>query len=179
MSHASGWLWTRVYWVSSVSRWWEVAYQKRHWPFQNMLPWWLMTSCELHVLCHFVFQNFELHHQEVMGLFSNEIMCAINTGVAGISVKMLSMFPSIVRSTRNWTMLLKSPYISSIDLAPNMPPYRLLLKKLCSVMLLRNLDPVNGHCNGTWYTLQEINAHVLDAVVATHPNYAIRQHYPF
>ena len=57
----------------------------------------VLTSCELYDLCQLVFQNFELHHQGVMWLFSNEIVCAINTGVAGISVKMLSMFPSIVR----------------------------------------------------------------------------------
>ena len=37
-------------------------------------------------------------------------------------------------------------------------------------MLLHNIDPVNGHCNGTRYTLQQLNAHVLDAVVATGPH---------
>ena len=37
-------------------------------------------------------------------------------------------------------------------------------------MLLHNIDPVNGHCNGTRYTLQQLNAHVLDAVVATCPH---------
>ena len=37
----------------------------------------------------------------VMWLFSNEIMCAIITGVACINVKMLSMFPRIVREYRD------------------------------------------------------------------------------
>ena len=68
-----------------------------------------MTSCELHDLCQFVFQNFELHHQEVMGLFLNEIMCAINTGVAGISVKMLSMFSSIVREYKELHYVVQIP----------------------------------------------------------------------
>ena len=45
---------------------------------------------------------------EIMRLFSNEIMCAINTGVAG-SVKMLSMFPSIVRECKDLDYIVEIP----------------------------------------------------------------------
>ena len=68
-----------------------------------------MTLCVLHDLCQFVFPNFELHHQEVIGLFLNEIMCAINTGVVGISVKMLPMFPSIVREYKDLDYIVEIP----------------------------------------------------------------------
>ena len=33
-------------------------------------------------------------------------------------------------------------------------------------MLLRNIDPSNGHCNGTKYVIKQMTDHVLDAVVA-------------
>ncbi|GAA0175699.1 hypothetical protein LIER_28822 [Lithospermum erythrorhizon] len=36
------------------------------------------------------------------------------------------------------------------SLTPNgMPPHKLVLKKNCPIMLLRNLDPSDGLCNGT------------------------------
>ena len=34
-------------------------------------------------------------------------------------------------------------------------------------MLLRNLDPARGHCNGTRYVITKMHDHVLEAVVAT------------
>ena len=33
-------------------------------------------------------------------------------------------------------------------------------------MLLRNLDPANGHCNGTRYYVQELHDHIIEAVVS-------------
>ena len=33
-------------------------------------------------------------------------------------------------------------------------------------MLLRNLDPVNGHCNGTRYVIEHLHDHIIDATIA-------------
>uniref|UniRef100_A0A0L8GHM7 ATP-dependent DNA helicase n=1 Tax=Octopus bimaculoides TaxID=37653 RepID=A0A0L8GHM7_OCTBM len=48
--------------------------------------------------------------------------------------------------------------------------YKITLKKGCPIMLLRNFDPTNGHCNGTRYTVTELNSHVIEAVLATGPH---------
>ncbi|XP_029639734.1 uncharacterized protein LOC115214840 [Octopus sinensis] len=37
-------------------------------------------------------------------------------------------------------------------------------------MLLRNCDPANGNCNGTRYTLTQLNSHVIEAVIASGPH---------
>ena len=39
-------------------------------------------------------------------------------------------------------------------------------KKNRIVMLLRNLDPTNGHCDGTRYIFQHLYQHAIDAVIA-------------
>ena len=36
-------------------------------------------------------------------------------------------------------------------------------------MLLRNLDPVNGHCNGTRYDIEHLHDHIIDATIACGP----------
>ena len=43
-------------------------------------------------------------------------------------------------------------YIHSLDI-PGMPPHELRLKKGCPVILLRNLDPEKGLCNGLRYKI--------------------------
>ena len=47
-----------------------------------------------------------------------------------------------------------------------MPPHTLQLKKQSIIMLLRNLDPVKGHCNGTRYVIE----HLHDATIACGPH---------
>ena len=37
-------------------------------------------------------------------------------------------------------------------------------------MLLRNLDPVNGHCNGTRYVIEHLHDHIIDATIACGPH---------
>ncbi|GFS08747.1 hypothetical protein ElyMa_003021100 [Elysia marginata] len=36
-------------------------------------------------------------------------------------------------------------------------------------MQLRNLDPVNGHCNGTRYVIDNLHDHITDATIACGP----------
>ena len=37
-------------------------------------------------------------------------------------------------------------------------------------MLLRNLDPVNGHYNGTRYDIEHLHDHIIDATIACGPH---------
>ena len=57
-------------------------------------------------------------------------------------------------------------YLNSIT--PNgMPPHRLFLKMFATVILLRNLDPDEGLCNGTRLIIRAFSNRVIDAEIAT------------
>jgi ATP-dependent DNA helicase PIF1 len=54
------------------------------------------------------------------------------------------------------------------SLAPSgIPPHRLLLKKNAPIMLMRNINPLKGLCNGTRFVIKEFYPHVIEAVIAT------------
>ncbi|KAJ1684991.1 hypothetical protein LUZ63_016381 [Rhynchospora breviuscula] len=54
------------------------------------------------------------------------------------------------------------------SLTPNgLPPHILKLKKGCPVILLRNLDPANGLCNGTRLVCWNFQRNVIDAEITT------------
>ena len=50
-----------------------------------------------------------------------------------------------------------------------MRPHTLQLRKHSITMLLRNLDPVKGHCNGTRYVIEHLHDHIIDATIACGP----------
>jgi ATP-dependent DNA helicase PIF1 len=52
-------------------------------------------------------------------------------------------------------------------LTPNgLPPHVLKLKVGCPVILLRNIDPANGLCNGTRLVVQVFQRNTIDAKIA-------------
>ena len=53
-----------------------------------------------------------------------------------------------------------------------MRPHTLQLRKHSITMLLRNLDPVKGHCNGTRYVIEHLHDHIIDATIACGPRIA-------
>ncbi|XP_019246007.1 PREDICTED: uncharacterized protein LOC109225707 isoform X1 [Nicotiana attenuata] len=48
-----------------------------------------------------------------------------------------------------------------------LPPYKLTLKENCPIILLRNLNPYEGLCNGTRLICCDIKTHVISAKIAT------------
>ncbi|KAG5605670.1 hypothetical protein H5410_027162 [Solanum commersonii] len=49
----------------------------------------------------------------------------------------------------------------------NLPPYRLTLKKYFPVILLRNLNPTEGLCNGTRLICRDFKSHVISATISS------------
>ena len=60
-------------------------------------------------------------------------------------------------------------YLNSITLS-SMPPHRLVLKCGAPVMLIRNLDPHNGHVNGSRYVIKSMHKHLIHAQLAAGPH---------
>ncbi|XP_027166434.1 uncharacterized protein LOC113766438 [Coffea eugenioides] len=52
------------------------------------------------------------------------------------------------------------------SLTPNgFPPHKLLLKPYCPIMLLRNIDPPQGLCNGTRLICKSLSSNIMHAVI--------------
>lgn len=52
------------------------------------------------------------------------------------------------------------------SLTPNgLPPHKLVLKRNCLIILIRNLDPSNGLCNGTRMVCKNFTDNVIDTEI--------------
>jgi ATP-dependent DNA helicase PIF1 len=57
-------------------------------------------------------------------------------------------------------------FLNSIEFG-GLPPHKLKLKIGCPVMLLRNLSPSSGLCNGTRLIVKSLLPNVIEAMIAT------------
>ena len=83
------------------------------------------------------------------------ILATTNDNVDILNEKLIEMFPmksktyycfdSVIDDTQNYY---QDEFLNT--LTPNgLPPHKLVLNNNCLIMLLRNLNPSNGLCNGT------------------------------
>ncbi|CAG8851683.1 26218_t:CDS:1, partial [Gigaspora margarita] len=72
-------------------------------------------------------------------------------------------FDSVTDDTHN---LYQQEFLNSIN-ASEIPPHELHLKINTPIICLRNLDPINGLCNGTKLICKAFNLNVIEAEIAT------------
>ena len=94
--------------------------------------------------------------------------------VDAINNIIMSIFPGDVKVYRSNDLVEENEHQYSIEflntLCPSgMRPHTLQLRKHSITMLLRNLDPVNGHCYGTRYVIEHLHDHIIDATIACGP----------
>ncbi|XP_073362201.1 uncharacterized protein [Aegilops tauschii subsp. strangulata] len=64
-------------------------------------------------------------------------------------------------------------------LTPNgLPPHMLKLKKNCPIILLRNIDPANGLCNGTRLVVRGFQKNAIDAKIVVGQHFGMRVFLP-
>jgi ATP-dependent DNA helicase PIF1 len=99
------------------------------------------------------------------------ILCTRNDHVDEINARMIDRFPvkamvfysfdSVDDDERN---NYPQDFLNSIT--PNgLPPHELRIKINCPLILLRNLDPRSGLCNGTHLVVRAIDKHILDVEI--------------
>ncbi|KAK6150856.1 hypothetical protein DH2020_015788 [Rehmannia glutinosa] len=72
-----------------------------------------------------------------------------------------SNFDEAINDTNNYY---EEDFLNS--LTPNgLPPHKLVLKRNCPIILLKNLDPSNGLCNGTRMVCWDFRNNVIDAEI--------------
>ena len=102
---------------------------------------------------------------------SRAILSTRNENVDGINMKLIERFPGEQMVYHNFDSAVDDPnnhYPSEFlnSLTPNgLPPHILKLKRNCPVILLRNLDPPNGLCNGTRLVVRAFQRNTIDAEI--------------
>ena len=126
-------------------------------------------------LLDFVFGGIENNYTDSAWLSSRSIICPTNSEVDAINNTIMSIFPGDVKVYRSNDSVEENEHQCPIEflntLCPSeVPPHTLQLKKHSITMLLRNLDPVKGHCNGTRYVIEHLHDHIIDATIACEPH---------
>ena len=126
-------------------------------------------------LLYFVFGGIENNYTDSAWLSSRSIICPTNSEVDVINNTIRSIFPGDVKVYRRNDSVEENEHQDFIEflstLCPSgMPPHHLQLKKHSIIMLLHNLDSVNGDCNGTRYVIEHLHDHIIDATIACGPH---------
>lgn len=124
-------------------------------------------------LCDFVYNDLENKYYDKEWLCSRAVLCPTNDIADEVNNYMLEAFPGNEQAFKSsdevtdGDLTLQYPIEFLNTLTPaGFPPHELRLKKGCPVLLLRNLDPLHGHCNGTRYIIVEAQRRIIDVTVA-------------
>jgi len=124
-------------------------------------------------LINFVFGDLKEHHDDLPWISMRAILCPLNETVDRINDHVLELFPGYsvtclsVDSVAEVDQQAIYPveYLNFLNLS-GLPPHKLQLKLGIPIMLLRNIDPAHGHCNGTQYIVQHIGSRYIKAAIA-------------
>ena len=114
-----------------------------------------------------IFPDIEQRYTDTKWLANRAILSLSNKEVEEVNAEVLSRLPGeetimkSVDSTEENTPEYPPEFLNSLEMS-GMPPHLLKLKPGCIVVLLRNMDPENGHCNGVKYCVVNILPHILE-----------------
>jgi ATP-dependent DNA helicase PIF1 len=126
---------------------------------------------DLDSLIDWVFSKLDDNKADSNYITSRAILCTKNDCVDRINMKMINKFQGDERVYHSFDEAVDDPnnyYPSEFlnTLTPNgLPPHVLKLKKNCPIILLWNIDPTNGLCNGTRLVVRNFQKNVIDAEI--------------
>ncbi len=131
-----------------------------------------LANNSLSELIQYIYPNIQAGHFQDRFFLERTILSGRNDDVDEINQQVLDMFPG--QETVYWSTdktieeelddaatLYPVEFLQSFN-ASGLPCAKLALKVGCPLMLLRNLDPANGLCNGTQMILTRFRPHVLE-----------------
>ena len=124
-------------------------------------------------LIHFVFADLSSQYNDAAWVSSRALLCPRNEMVDNMNDRVLNMFPGDMVTCFSVDSVAEvdqqsvypTEYLNSLTLS-GLPPHKLNIKLGAPVMLLRNMDPSRGHCNGTRYIVRQISRRYITAEIA-------------
>ena len=140
-------------------------------PFKVQVPAHLNMKGSLDDLCAWVFYGLSAYYQDASWCSSRSVICPCNKTVDLINNTMMDKFPGNEKIYKSYDSVAEEAHIYPIEylntLCPSgMPPHKLKLKVGCPIMLMRNMNPHDGHCNGTKYVITHLHNNIIEAVIA-------------
>lgn len=123
-------------------------------------------------LINFVFPDLNEYANNALSMTNSAILTPKNNSVDEINERLLQIFPGdeeIYFSTNETVNRTEQGlYVDLLhSLSPaGLPPHKLILKKNAPIMLLRNLNPAKGLCNGTRLIVRAFEKHSIIAQIA-------------
>lgn len=132
------------------------------------IPESMMTPEEtLDSLIDCTFPNLEENYTNCKWLGERTVVCPTNAEADEVNNFMVEKFfgdlveYKSIDTTEENNVEFTPEFLNTCSL-PGMAPHLLRLKRGVPVVLLRNLDPKNGHCNGVKYVVHNMKKHVLE-----------------
>lgn len=121
-------------------------------------------------LIDFVFPTIATGNLDLISLSNSAILAPKNQAVDEINEVIISKFPgtehlylSFYETSDVAQQGLYIDFLNSLTPA-GMPAHRLILKKHIPILLLRNINPSKGLCNGTRLICKEFQKHMITAI---------------
>ncbi|KAL6579387.1 hypothetical protein OROMI_009603 [Orobanche minor] len=141
-------------------------------PVDMCLPYKYNDAPLTDLLFH-IFPDIHIYPLNPHMLINRAILTPKNNSVDDINDFLINKFPGTVVEYYS-TDLTNDPfqqsyyqdYLNSIQ-TPGLPSHLLRLKKNCPIMLLRNINPSEGLCNGTRLICRDLGKNVISAEIAT------------
>lgn len=140
-------------------------------PESMVVPW--QSEESINQLINEVFPNLSDHVNDAKYMVDRALVTPLNDDADMLNEKIISMFPgeeisfysfdSVEDDFRN---LYQPEFLNSIT-AGGLPPHKLTLKIGAPIMLLRNIDPKLGLCNGTRLICRASYRNLIDAEILT------------
>ena len=127
----------------------------------------LTDEDNLESLTKFVFPDIELNYKNTKWMAERAILCPTNNETEEVNNYILTNFPGeelVFKSidiTEENSPDYTPEFLNTLKIS-GIAPHELKLKLGVPVMLLRNIDPANGHCNGVKYVINNINKHIIE-----------------
>ena len=138
----------------------------------------ILQGSNISTLANAVYNNFQNPNDlDADTLVSKAILAPKNTQVSEINSVIMDQFPGefveYLSADKvedvSLSMLYPTEFLNSLN-PGSLPPHCLKLKVGSPIMMLRNLSPKDGVCNGTRMICRSFKSHIIEAEIATGPN---------
>ncbi|XP_027151019.1 uncharacterized protein LOC113751274 [Coffea eugenioides] len=123
-------------------------------------------------LIAYTFPDLNLYSSNPYEMISRCILTPKNTSVEDINEMMIQRFPgqlfTYTSSDQTVDQRFQADYGDFLNSQnpKGLPPHKLMLKESCPLILLRNLNPAEGLCNGTRLICRQLRRHTICAEIA-------------